>query len=336
MRSHRIYDGPETRLPADAGIVLLLDEPFLTILMERTRQLKSDIEFGSVPDEVVKRRWEAIDCKLVRSKPIYLSYHVGVGNSQIRFHSHRARSIVNTSLDYILPTSMVFKYHFVYERMFPPQSLPIQEYVAVDSGERGRFKRLNDLHNEWYLLFRYIVQSGGGYSANSPMNPNRPMDMLVPQADEGMSVDDGFQTIRTRRQGGNDRCGSGEGNSGGFGRRRWDGGTPSNSYPEEELKAPEVQSHGSEFGFDEQFMKGFLKWKNNLSESMILSYEECGSSEEEYGAESGDNDGEWTEDGDMKEGRGWIENYAADGLGAVDAWLQQTDENRCTSDTVEV
>lgn len=113
---------------------------------------------------------------------------------------------------------MVFKSHFVYEKMFLPQSLPIQEYVAVDLGEEGRFKRLNNLHNEWYLLFRYIVQSGVGYLANSLMNPNRLMDMLVPQTDEGMSVDDGFQTICTRRQGGNNRSGSGEGNSGGFGR----------------------------------------------------------------------------------------------------------------------
>lgn len=45
--------------------MLLLNEPFLTILMERTRQLKSDIEFGFVPDKVVKKRWEAIDCELV-------------------------------------------------------------------------------------------------------------------------------------------------------------------------------------------------------------------------------------------------------------------------------
>lgn len=187
MRSHRLYDGPETRLPADAGIVLLLDEQFLNILMERTRQLKSDIESGPVTDEIVKQRWEAMDSELVRMKPIYLNYHVGAGNSQFRFQSHRARSILNKSLDYILPTSMVYKYHFVYERMFPPQSLPVQEYVSWDAGERGRFKRLNDLHNEWYLLFRYIVQSGGGNSANPPMNPSRPMDMLTPQVDEGMS-----------------------------------------------------------------------------------------------------------------------------------------------------
>lgn len=257
MRSHRIYYGPETRLPADAGIVLLLDEPFLNVLMERTRQLKSDIESGSVPDELVKRRWETMDCELIRMKPIYLNYHVGVGNSQSRFHSHRARTILNTSLDYILPTSMVYKYHFVYERMFPPQSLPVQEYVAVDTGERGRFKRLNDLHNEWYLLFRYIVQSGGGYSANPPMNSSRPMDMLTPQADEALSFDDGFQTIRNRWQGGHDRSGSGEGNSCGFGHR--DGDTLSNTYAEEELKAPESQSHTNEFGFDEQFMRGFLE-----------------------------------------------------------------------------
>lgn len=56
MRSHRIYDGPETRLPADAGIVLLLDEPFLSILMKRTRQLKREIESGPISDEVVKRK----------------------------------------------------------------------------------------------------------------------------------------------------------------------------------------------------------------------------------------------------------------------------------------
>lgn len=325
MRSHRIYDGPETCLPANAGIVLLLDEQFLNILMERTKQLKSDIESGPVADEIVKRRWEAMDSELVHMKPIYLNYHVGAGNSQFRFQSHRARSILNTSLDYILPTSMVYKYHFVYERMFPPKSLPVQEYVSVDAGERERFKRLNDLHNEWYLLFRYIVQSGGGYSANPPMNPSRPMDMLTPQADEGMSLDDGFQMVCNRWQGGN---------SGGFGHRRWDGGTPSNSY-EDELKEPEAQSYTSEFGFDENFMRGFLEWKNQLSESMIRSYGECGSSEEDDGSETGDYDPEWIEDGDMKDGRGWTENEAADGLGAVVTWLQQSDENSGTSLSVE-
>lgn len=137
MRSHHLYDGPETRLPADAGIVLLLDEQFLNILMGRTRQLKSDIESGPVTDEIVKQRWEAMDSELVRMKSIYLNYHVGAGNSQFRFQSHRARSILNRSLDYILPTSVVYKYHFVYERMFPPQSLPVQDYVSADAGERG-------------------------------------------------------------------------------------------------------------------------------------------------------------------------------------------------------
>lgn len=235
MRSHRIYDGPETSLPSDAGIVLLLDEPFLRILMERTRQLKRDIESGPVSDEVVKRRWEVIDSELVSMKPTYLNYHAGAGNSQFRYESQRARSLFNTSLDYILPTSMVYKYHFVYERIFPPKSLPVQEYVSVDAGERWRFKRLNDLHNEWYLLFRYIAQSGDGYSANTPMNPSRPMDMLIPQADEDMSLDDGFQMIRNRRQGGLKRGGPGEVNPVGSGHRRWDEGTPSNAF-EDELK----------------------------------------------------------------------------------------------------
>lgn len=336
MRSHRIYDGPETRLPADAGIVLLLDEPFLTILMVQTRRLKSDIESGSVPDEVIKSRWEAMDCQLVRMNPIYLSYHVGVGNSQVQFHSHHARTLLNTGLNYILPTSMLYKYHFVYERMFPPLSLPAQEYVTLDAGEMGRFKRLNDLHNEWYLLFKYILQSGDGSSGNPPMNPNRPMEMLVPQEDEGISADDGFRTIRNRRQRGHDRSGSGEGNSGGFGRRRWDGGTPRNTNAEDERKVPEFQSHAGEIPFDEQFMRDLFEWKNSLSESMILAYATCGSNEEGYGAESGDEDGEWTEDGDVRQGRQWIENYAVDRVGAVEAWLEKTDENSCTSFAVEV
>lgn len=108
------------------------------------------------------------------------------------------------------------------------------------------------------------------------------------------------------------------------------GGTPSNTYAEEELKAPEAQGHTSEFAFDEQFMRGFLEWKTQLSESMIISYGECGSSEEEDGAESGDEHEEWTEDGDMREGRGWIENDAADRLGVVVTWLQKSDENSST------
>lgn len=68
---------------------------------------------------------------------------------------------------------------------------------------------------------------------------------------------------------------------------------------------------------------------------MIKSYEECGSSEQEDGAEFGDEDGEWTEDGDMREGRGWSENDAADRLGAVVTWLQKSDESSSTNCTVE-
>lgn len=79
--------------------MLLLDEQFLNILMERTRQLKSDIESGPVTDEIGKQRWDAMDSELVRMKPIYLNYHVGAGNSQFRFQSHRARFILNKSLD---------------------------------------------------------------------------------------------------------------------------------------------------------------------------------------------------------------------------------------------
>ena len=160
------------------------------------------------------------------------------------------------------------------------------------------------------------------------------MDMLTPQVDEGMSLDDGFQIIRNRRQGGHGRSGSGEGNSGGFGHRRWDGGTPSNPY-EDELKEPEAQSYTSEFGFDEKFMRGFYEWKNQLSESMIRAYGECGSSELDDGLETGDYDPEWIEDGDMRDGRGWTDNDAADSLGAVVTWLQQIDENSGTSLSVE-
>ena len=97
--------------------------------------------------------------------------------------------------------------------------------------------------------------------------------------------------------------------------------TPRNTDAEDELKVPEVQSHAGEIAFDEQFMRGLSEWKNNPSESMILADAECGSNEESYGAESGDENGEWTEDGDVKQGRQWIENYAVDRVGAVEAWL---------------
>lgn len=69
------------------------------------------------------------------------------------------------------------------------------------------------------------------------------------------------------------------------------------------MKEPEAQSYISGFGFDEKFMRGFYEWKNQLSQSMIRAYEECGSSGLDDGLETGDYDPEWIEDGDMRDGR---------------------------------
>lgn len=82
-------------------------------------------------------------------------------------------------------------------------------------------------------------------------------------------------------------------------------------------------------------MRGFLECKTQLSESMIRSYGDCGSSGVEEVSKTRDDDPELIDDRDMRDGRGWTENDAADRLEAVVTWLKQSDENYGTSCSLE-